>query len=152
MGLEFCCGHLQVAILGFSSLNQSPGNNSPSPVSNSAEDAHTSHPCESGAGLLSATTGGWCRLEVCFERQSERCVMKLDTARVPENSIGSLTSCLIEGDPLQQRRARNIRRRAIFFSVIFQSITVAALIILPLLGKGERIPTKIFVPIPPYRL
>lgn len=78
--------------------------------------------------------------------------MNLDTTRVPENSIGSLDSCLIEGDPLQQRRTRKLRHRAIFFSIIFQTLSVAALLIFPLLGKGERLSTKIFVPLPPYRL
>lgn len=78
--------------------------------------------------------------------------MNLDATGVPENYIGSLNSCLIEGDPLQQRRARAVRRRAIFFSIVFQTITVAALLVFPMLGKGERLSTKIFVPVPPYRL
>jgi hypothetical protein len=78
--------------------------------------------------------------------------MNLDTTRVSEDSIGSLNGCLIEGDPLQQRRARNVRRRAIVFSIVFQTLTVAALLIFPLLGKGERLSTKIWVPLPPYRL
>ncbi len=76
--------------------------------------------------------------------------MNLDTTRVPENSIGSLDSWLIEGNPLQQRRARTIRRRAIFFSLVFQTVAVAALLIFPLLGKGERIPVKMFIEHPPY--
>ena len=77
--------------------------------------------------------------------------MNLDTTRVPENSLGSLNICLLEGDPQQQRRARNIRRRAILFSVVFQTIAVTALIVFPLLGKGERPSTKICLPLPPYR-
>ena len=78
--------------------------------------------------------------------------MNLDATRVPKNSIGSLDSCLIEGDPLQQRRARSVRRRAIFFSVAFQTIALAAFLIFPLLGKGEHLSTNIVVPVPPYRL
>ncbi len=78
--------------------------------------------------------------------------MNLDTTRVPEDSLGSLNICLLEGDPQQQRRARNVRRRAILFSVALQTIAVTALIVFPLLGKGERPSTKICLPLPPYRL
>ena len=78
--------------------------------------------------------------------------MKLESTRVPESSLGSLSSCLVDGDPEQRRRARNIRRRAIFLSVLLQTITLTALVVFPLLGKGERLPAKIFYPLPPYRL
>jgi TonB family protein len=77
--------------------------------------------------------------------------MKPESTRVPESSIGSLSACLVEGDPEQCRRAYKVRTRAIFVSVVLQTITVAALIVFPLLGKGERLSTKIFVPLPPYR-
>ncbi len=77
--------------------------------------------------------------------------MNPETTRVPESAIGSLLGCLIEGDPQQQRRARNIRRRAIFFSIVLQSVTVAALIVFPLLGRGERLSTFIAAPLPPFR-
>lgn len=78
--------------------------------------------------------------------------MNPDATRVSENSIGSLSACLVEGDPEQRRRAQKIRRRAIFLSVTLQTLTVAALIVFPLLGKGERLPSWIVVPPPPYRL
>ena len=78
--------------------------------------------------------------------------MKLESNRVPENIIGSLSACLVEGDPEQRRRASKVRTRAIFLSVVLQTITVAALIVFPLLGKGERLPSWIVVPPPPYRL
>ncbi len=78
--------------------------------------------------------------------------MNLDATGVPKSFPGSLNGCLIDGDPLQQRRARHIRRRAIFFSLVFQTIALAALLVIPLLGKGERLSTKISVPLPPFRL
>lgn len=78
--------------------------------------------------------------------------MNPESTRVPESSIASLGSCLIEGDLDQLRRNSKIRRRAIFLSVVLQSITVAALLLFPLLGKGEHLSTNIFVPLPPYRL
>jgi TonB family protein len=78
--------------------------------------------------------------------------MKPDVIRVPENSLGSLSACLVDGDPAQHRLASKIRRRAILLSVILQTITVAVLIVFPLLGKGERLPAWIVVPPPPYRL
>jgi TonB family protein len=78
--------------------------------------------------------------------------MNPETTRVPENSSVFLNSCLVEGDPVQQEVARKIRRRAICLSVILQSLTLAALIVFPLLSKGERLPIKMFVEPPPYRL
>ena len=78
--------------------------------------------------------------------------MKTDATRVPENSIDSLSACLVDGDSEQRRRGQKIRRRALFLSVILQTLTLGLLIVFPLLGKGERIPPKIFYPLPPYRL
>jgi protein TonB len=59
---------------------------------------------------------------------------------------------LLEGDPAQQQATSKIRRRAIFLSVGLQSLAVTALVVFPLLSKGERIPVRIFVERPPYRL
>ncbi len=78
--------------------------------------------------------------------------MNTETTRVPEDALGSLKSCMLDGDPAQQQATSKIRRRAIFFSVAFQTLAVAALFVFPLLGKGERIPIRIFVERPPYRL
>src|SRR5208283_2420787 len=75
-----------------------------------------------------------------------------ESTRVPEKSSAFLASCLVEGDPAQQQATRKIRRRAIFLSVILQSFAVTALVVFPLLSKGERLPVKIFVERPPYRL
>ena len=68
---------------------------------------------------------------------------------VPEEDVGSLKSCFVEGDPEQQRRDRKIRRRALVISIILQTIVVAALVVFPLLGKSERISYERVV-LPPY--
>jgi hypothetical protein len=65
--------------------------------------------------------------------------MDLEPTGVPEEDVGSLKSCFVEGDPEQQRRDRKIRRRALVISIILQTIVVAALVVFPLLGKSERI-------------
>jgi TonB family protein len=77
--------------------------------------------------------------------------MKLNATSVSGSLPGSISRCLLDSDPTESRGARNVRRRAIVLSILLQSIAVAALIILPLLGKGERIPVRIFTERPPYR-
>lgn len=71
-------------------------------------------------------------------------------SRVSENGFGSLRSCLVEGDPQTEKRARRIKQRAVAFSIVLQSLTLVALVLFPLLGKGERISIKYATPIPPY--
>jgi protein TonB len=78
--------------------------------------------------------------------------MNRESTRVPNDSPGSLSNCLVEGDSAQNRSSRKIRRRAILLSILLQSIAIAALIIFPLLGKGERIPVRIFVERSPFPL
>lgn len=78
--------------------------------------------------------------------------MNPESTRVPEDFLGSLQCCMLEGDPAQQQASSRIRRRAIFLSVALQSLAVSALVVFPLLSKGERIPVRIFVERPPYRL
>jgi periplasmic protein TonB len=75
--------------------------------------------------------------------------MDLEPTGVPEQGVGSLKSCFVEGDPEQQRRDRKIRRRALVISIILQTIVVAALVVIPLLGKSERISYERVV-LPPY--
>jgi Gram-negative bacterial TonB protein C-terminal len=75
--------------------------------------------------------------------------MKLEDKGVPEEAIGSLSSCFVEGDPEQQQRERKLRRRAVLLSIVLQSIVVAALVLFPLLGKSERI-TYTHTILPPY--
>jgi periplasmic protein TonB len=76
--------------------------------------------------------------------------MSLEATRVPENGFGSLQSCLVEGDPQSEKRARRIKQRAVAISIALQTLALTALILFPLLSKGERIPIKIFDTLPPY--
>jgi TonB family protein len=75
--------------------------------------------------------------------------MALEPTGVPEEVIGSLKSCFVEGDPEQQRRERKIRRRALVISIILQTVAVAALVVFPLLGKSERVTYEPRI-LPPY--
>jgi TonB family protein len=60
------------------------------------------------------------------------------SAEILEESIGSLRSCLVEGDTEQRRGARRVHRRALAISILLQSAVLATLFLVPLLGKAER--------------
>ncbi len=76
--------------------------------------------------------------------------MNLDATGVSQTT-GSISSCLIESDPADCGGLRKLHRRAITLSVFLQSLVVAALLVLPLIGQGERLPVRIFTERPPYR-
>ena len=80
-----------------------------------------------------------------------RCVMSVDPESVPRQSLGSLQSCLVEGDPEQRARERRVRRRALISSVLLQASFLAALILVPLLAKPAHLVMAMMTPIPPYR-
>jgi TonB family protein len=67
----------------------------------------------------------------------------------PEQS-SFLGGCLVESDSEFERRARKIKRRALIASIILQVLVVAALVLFPLLSKGEGIATFNATPVPPY--
>ncbi|HUN61073.1 MAG TPA: energy transducer TonB [Candidatus Sulfotelmatobacter sp.] len=69
---------------------------------------------------------------------------------IPENPIGFLRSCLVEGDSLQERRARRSKQRALFISIVVQLLILTALVVFPLFSKGENIATRVFVPTVPF--
>ncbi len=71
---------------------------------------------------------------------------------IPEqqNDLGSLRSCLVEGDPAQITRNRRLRRRSLLLSVILQFAVLTALVLVPLLSKTEPLPLGIIMPMPPY--
>jgi protein TonB len=77
--------------------------------------------------------------------------MSLDPKSVPRQNLGSLQSCLVEGDPEQRARERQVRRKALITSVLLQASVLAALILVPLFAKPARLVTTIATPIPPYR-
>jgi protein TonB len=68
----------------------------------------------------------------------------------PQESLGSLSGCLVDGDAEQRTRQRQVRRRALAISILLQSAVLAALILVPLFGKAERINLTIITPVPPY--
>jgi len=82
--------------------------------------------------------------------------MTLEAPRVPEpggpeQSFGSLQSCLVEGDPQSEKRARRIKQRAVAISIALQTIALSALILFPLLSRGERLSIHYdAAPLPPY--
>ncbi len=68
----------------------------------------------------------------------------------PKESLGSLSGCLVDGDAEQRTRARRVKRRALAISIFLQSAVLAALILVPLFGKAERISLTIVTPVVPY--
>ena len=77
--------------------------------------------------------------------------MSLDPKSVPRQNLGSLQSCLVEGDPEQRARERRVRHKALTTSVLLQASVLAALILVPLFAKPAHLVTAIATPIPPYR-
>ena len=76
--------------------------------------------------------------------------MSVEEKRSAEQ-IGTLGSCLIEGDSEQKSRERKTKRRALTLSIALQSLAIVALVVTPLLATPEKLPsTIIFVPMPPY--
>jgi periplasmic protein TonB len=68
-----------------------------------------------------------------------------------KESFALLNSCLVDGDAEQRSRERQGRRRALAISVGLQSTALLALLIIPLIGRTERITLGTFTPIPPYK-
>ena len=68
-----------------------------------------------------------------------------------EETLGTFRGCLVESDPEQRKRERRIRRRALAISIALQSAVLAAVFLLPLFGKTQRLVlAKDFIPLPPY--
>ena len=62
-----------------------------------------------------------------------------------------LNACLLEGDSELEKRTRRGKRRAIIVSILLQLLLVAALVLVPLLTKGEILTDRvIFDPHVPY--
>src|SRR5262249_19047182 len=81
----------------------------------------------------------------------KRCVVSMEENRKAAEQIGTLGSCLIEGDSEQKVREAKIRRRALAISTIAQLAALVALVLIPLLGRTEKLAfTGIATPMPPY--
>src|SRR5438552_17778056 len=82
-----------------------------------------------------------------------RCVMVSEpektSGKISEDSVGLLSSCLVDGDAEQRTRERRVRRRALRMSVILQCAVLTALILVPLFGKAARISFTILTPVQP---
>jgi periplasmic protein TonB len=76
--------------------------------------------------------------------------MSIEPEPHSQNDFGSLQGCFVEGSPEQRTRERRIRRRALIISVATQAAILAAIILVPLFGKPERIAWANTIPIPPY--
>jgi len=72
------------------------------------------------------------------------------SGEVCKESLGSLSGCLVDGDPEQLARERRTRRRALAISIGLQSAVLATLILVPVFSKAERITLKVITPVPPY--
>ena len=72
------------------------------------------------------------------------------SGEIPEESLGTLSGCLVDGDAEQRSRERSIRRRSLAISIFLQSTVLAALVLVPLFGKAERISLTIVTPVVPY--
>lgn len=68
----------------------------------------------------------------------------------PSEALGSLTGCLVDGDPEQLARERRVRRKALAISIVFQVAVLAALVLMPVFGTAEKIDTRGYTPMPPY--
>jgi TonB family protein len=76
--------------------------------------------------------------------------MSIEHRRYPEENLGALEGCLVEGDREQRVHERRRRRRSLAFSVLLQSAVLIAVVIVPLFAKTERIKLPNITPVPPY--
>ena len=76
--------------------------------------------------------------------------MSHESSQRSHDHSGVLKGCLVEGDPEQQMRQRQVRRRALVLSIAVQSVIVAVILLVPLFGKPARIALANVTPLPPY--
>lgn len=76
--------------------------------------------------------------------------MSQDRKSVSKEDLGSLRSCLMEGNADEEKGARKSRRRALIASIIVQILVLATLVMYPLLGHGERLAYTLSTPLIPY--
>lgn len=72
-----------------------------------------------------------------------------DSRDVSGEGIGTLGGCFVEGNPEQRSREGKLRRGSLVVSVFLQAAILAAVVLIPLFGKPERVALA-YTPIPPY--
>jgi periplasmic protein TonB len=67
------------------------------------------------------------------------------------SDLGSLSQCMLENDAESRDRARNLRRKSLLISVIFEAGLLGAMLLWPLITPGVLPGLYIMTPTPPYR-
>ena len=67
------------------------------------------------------------------------------------SDLGSLSKCMLENDAESRGRARNLRRKALLISVIFEAALLGAMLLWPLITPGVLPGLFNVTPTPPYR-
>src|SRR5271155_6286147 len=70
---------------------------------------------------------------------------------VSMSDLGSLSPCMQENDAESRDRARNLRRKALLISVVFEAALLGAMLLWPLITPGVLPGLYIMTPTPPYR-
>src|ERR1700722_1964046 len=118
-----------------------------------SEDARNPHIPASAAPVSCAKCAGYRRRKFFPLVRSIlvwRCVMSRVSSQVSNDNFGVLMGCLVEGDAEQQMRQRKVRRRSLVLSIALQGAILAAIVLVPLLGKPARIALANVTPVPPY--
>jgi len=76
--------------------------------------------------------------------------MSQERTSVSKEGLGSLRSCLMEGNADEEKGAHKERRRALIASIVVQILVLATLVMYPLLSRGERLAVTVFTPVTPY--
>ena len=73
-----------------------------------------------------------------------------DEERKASEEFGALSGCFVEGDAEQRKRQKRLKRRALAISITLQAMVLAAIILIPLFGRPDRIAFASVMPLPPY--
>jgi|HubBroStandDraft_6_1064221.scaffolds.fasta_scaffold25668_4 TonB family protein len=65
------------------------------------------------------------------------------------SELGTLSSCMMDSDPVAARRAKRLRRRALGASLFLEMLLVAAILAVPLITPGVLPRHYIVIPLPP---
>jgi TonB family protein len=67
------------------------------------------------------------------------------------SDLGSLSQCMLENDAESRARARNLRRKALVISIVFEAALLGAMLLWPLITPGVLPGLFNVTPTPPYR-